>query len=407
MGAMTQMFWVTRCTVLACLAIALLAGPMNAQSRFSPIIEVGDDVITRYQLDQRARFLALLRAPGDPRELARDQLINEAIQMSAAEAIDINIGSDNIQAGMTEFAARANLTADQFVTALAQNGVDEETFRDFVAAGLAWREYSRSQFADDARDIPRVQVERTLARTGTEGGLRVLVSEILLPATSPETTRISRERAAQFSQITSESEFATAARQFSVSASKARGGELSWVSVDTLPPEVQGTIAALSPGQASRPIELGNAIGVFFLRDAERATQGTPDDLSVDYALFFTGGTSAEATRVSNELDTCDDLYGVAKGLPEERLIREQVQTQNLPSDVRQAIQSMDINETATLMRDSGAAVLMLCGRTAALESEVDFDLVSNRLLNSRLTAIATDELANLRANTYVRILSN
>ena len=407
MGASKNMFGVTRAIVLAFLAATLLGSTLHAQGRFSPVIEVGDSVITRYQLEQRTRFLALLRAPGDPRELARDQLINESIQLTASEAIGIEISADDIQAGMTEFAARANLTAEQFLTALGQNGVDAETFRDFVTAGLAWREYSRSQFADRARDVPRVQVERTLAKTGTEGGLRVLVSEILLPMTTPETTRVSRERAAQLSQITSEADFATAARQFSVSASKSRGGELSWVSIDSLPAEVQSTIAALSPGQVSRPIQLENAIGVFFLRDAERATQGAPEDLSVDYALFFTGGTTAEATRVSADLDTCDDLYGVAKGLPEERLVREQEPTASLPPDVRQAVRTLDINETATLMRESGAAILMLCGRTASLESEVDFNLVANRLLNSRLTALATDHLANLRANTYIRILAN
>ena len=49
--------------------------------------------------------------------------------------------------------------ATAFVTALGQNGVDAETFRDFVSAGLAWREYSRARFGEIARDIPRADLE--------------------------------------------------------------------------------------------------------------------------------------------------------------------------------------------------------------------------------------------------------
>ena len=162
-------------------------------------------------------------------------------------------------------------TLEEFITALGQNGVEPQTFRDFVQAGLAWREYSRARFGEQARDIPNDQVNRTLARTGTEGGLRVLVSEILLPATTRETTRASRARAAELSQLSTEAEFATAARQFSVSASRANGGALNWRALDGLPEDIRGSIGALSPGQTSRPVELENAIGVFFLRDAERA----------------------------------------------------------------------------------------------------------------------------------------
>ena len=384
------------------------SGFAEAQSRFSPAIQVGDAVVTRYQIDQRTRFLALLRAPGDPRELAKEQLINEAVQQSAAADAEIEITPEEVQGGVAEFAARANLTSDQFVAALAQNGVQAETFRDFISAGVAWRSYVRDRFGETARDLPRDLIGRTLAETGTEGGLRVLVSEVLLPASTPETAAASRERATRISSLNDETEFAAAAREFSVASSSARGGELNWVAVEGLPDEIRPVIEGLIPGQISRPIELENAIGIFLLRDFERATTGAQDNLSVDYALFITDGDQSIAAATAREVDVCDDLYGVARGLPEDRLIRETVPTRDLPADIRAELAELDQNEASTALTRSGrSAVLMLCERKPALESTVDFEIVGNRLLNTRLGTLAADHLADLRASKTVVDLSN
>ena len=395
----------------AALSAALLltaAVSAQAQSRFAPAIQVGDAIVTRYELDQRTRFLSLLGAPGDPRELAREQLINEAVQVSAATDAGIETSAEEVEAGMEEFAGRANLSAEEFLAALAQNGVDAETFRDFIGAGVTWRNFVRQTFGETARDIPRDLVRRTLAQTGTEGGLRVLVSEILLPATTPETAAASRARAAQISNLSSEEAFSAAARELSVAASSSAGGALNWVALDSLPDDVRPIIARLTPGQISRPAELGNAIGVFLLRQVERVEAGAANDLAVDYALLITDGTPGAAEAIAGEVDVCDDLYGIARGLPEDRLIRDLQPLNALPADIRSELAGLDQNEISTnIIRNGAPAVLMLCERKPARESSVDLDIVGNRLLNTRLGTMAADHLADLRANMTVIILAD
>lgn len=395
--------------VLALIAAAVAtAFPADAQNRFRPAIQVGDQLITEYQLSQRTRFLSVLRAPGDPRALAREQLINEEIQLEAARVNDNLPTPEQIATGIEEFAARANLTADEFVTALGQEGIGAETLRDFVTAGLAWRNHVQARFRNEARDITDAQVRRTLARSGTEGGLRVLVSEILLPATTPESTRASRARAAEISALQGEEAFATAARLYSVAASRSRGGELAWVAADTLAPDIQNAIRALSPGQISRPIELENAIGVFLLRDTELVRAGSPETLLIEYALLTVEGGSTEAAAAAALADTCDDLYGLAIDRPADALIRASATRDALPADIRAEIENLDIDEASTaLTRGGQATVLMLCSRQQALESTVDFELVGSRLLNQKLGILANDYLSDLRANTYVADLVN
>jgi len=378
--------------------------PVLAQNQFSPAIQVGDAAITYYQINQRGRFLTLLGAPGDARALASDQLINEAVQMNAVRAEGSEPTAEEVEAAMAEFAGRANLTTEKFLDALLQAGVQPQTYRDFITAGVAWRSYVRGNFVNSTRaSIKPDQIGRSLAQTGTDGGLRVLVSEILLPSTTPETARASRARAAELSRLTDEPAFAAAARQFSVAPSATRGGEQNWVALETIPEEIRGIIAALSPGQVSRPVELGNTIGVFLLRDEERVEAGTADDLLVDYALFVAGPSKAEAQAVADKIDTCDDLYGEAYGLPENRLIRDVQPVSALPADIRAVIDDLDTNEaTTSVSRGGNATVVMLCERKPGLESTVDFDIVGNRLLNLRMSNMAENRLAELRAATTI-----
>ena len=156
----------------------------------------------------------------------------------------------------------------------------------------------------------------------------------------------------------------------------------------------------MTPGQISRPVEIENAIAVFLLRNMEDVPAGTPENISIDYAIFQ---PDSGIDRVQDLAETCDDLYGLALGLPEERLIREIEPFSDLPADVRSELASLDPNEISTnLVRNGRPAVLMLCDRTTALESTVDRNIVGNQILNIRLETLAADRLTQIRANTRV-----
>jgi len=129
------------------LALTGLGGPVLAQGgTFAPAFTVNGSIVTNFEYDQRRQFLTLLRAPGDIDQAARAALIEDRLRLDAAEQLGITITADQVKAGMEEFASRANLTAEQFVEALKQGGVEAETFRDFVSAGLIWREVVRAKF---------------------------------------------------------------------------------------------------------------------------------------------------------------------------------------------------------------------------------------------------------------------
>jgi len=143
------------------------------------VITVNDRAITGFELQERERFLALLRAPGDHKELARTQLIEDRLKLGAAQAAGVQPGADEVLAGMEEFAGRANLTREEFVKAITSAGVSEQAFRDFVTAGLAWRQLVQARFGGRV-SVSEAEVDRALNSTTKDGGVRVLLSEIIM-----------------------------------------------------------------------------------------------------------------------------------------------------------------------------------------------------------------------------------
>lgn len=129
------------------LTLALVAPLAQAQGSFEPVITVNGRVITGYELDQRVLFLDILRVPGDHLAEAERGLIEDRLRLEAAKRDGITVTPAQLTAGMEEFASRANLPLDQFLEAIGQGGIAPETYRDFVHAGLLWREVVRARFA--------------------------------------------------------------------------------------------------------------------------------------------------------------------------------------------------------------------------------------------------------------------
>lgn len=390
--------------VFALCATLIIAAAATAQNLFAPVITINDRAITAYELQQRERFLTLLRAPGVPAEEARTALISDRLYFHAADLAGLRPTEEAVVAGMEEFAGRANLTAEQFVSALGQAGVDEETFRDFVRAGLAWRAVIQQRFGPRAQ-ITEAEVDRALALATQRGGARVLLSEIAVPAT-PEGQALAEQLSRT---LRGERAFAQAARRYSASPSGARGGRLDWVSLSTLSPGLIPILLTLKPGEVSAPLPIGDAIILFQVRAIEEIGVTPAETISIEYAtLAIDGGRTssglAKAQNIINRLDTCDDLYGAARKMPEGALERVTAPVSAIPQDIALELAKMDANETSTaLTRADGQRLLlvMLCGRTAEL-TEGGREEIRQSLINQRLASYANGYLEELRADAVI-----
>ncbi len=397
-----------------CLAIAmglvmtLNAGHAQAQGLFAPAITVNDSVITGYEIQQRALMLQLLRAPGDPQKTAREQLIDDRLRLQAAADAGLVPVHEDVLDGMTEFAARANLDREKFIQELGRAGVAEQTFRDFIRAGVVWRQLVQARFSGRA-SASEAEIDRAMSSTGGQGNIRVLLSEIIMPV-PPGQIQVVQERANRLAELTSISEFSAAARNYSATPTRGSGGRLPWRNLADLPPPLQPIVLGLAPGEVSDPLPLPDAIALFQMRAIEETGFTPPAISAVEYAMYFMPGgrspeTLAKARVIASQSDRCDDLYGVAKGQPEEVLERVTLPMDQVPTDIAIELNRLDAGEVSTtLTRNNGQTLvfLMMCGRTLAAREDADREQLALGLLNQRLNSLANGYLAQLKANARI-----
>ena len=388
-------------------ALTFGVAPVAAQNMFAPVVKVNDSVVTAYELEQRIRMMTLLRAPGNIQELAREQLIDDRLRMQAARIAGVNPTPEEVLDGMTEFASRANLTREEFTQALEANGVAEQTFRDFVRAGLSWRLLVQERFAGRV-NLSEAEIDRALGASGGSS-VRVLLSELIMPAPPPQAEAVN-ERAQRISQITSEAAFSAEARRYSATATRRNGGRLPWQNLEDLPPTLRSIVLGLAPGEVSAPIPLPNAVALFQLRDIEETGFTAPTYAAIEYAAYYMPGgrsdaTLAQARVLAQKVDRCDDLYGVAKGQPPEVLDRQALPPSEIPTDIAFELSKLDPGEVSTaLTRANGQNLmfLMLCGRTTEINDDFDRDQFALGLRNQRLASLAASYLSQLRADARI-----
>lgn len=393
-----------RALVSAIATTMALMSPTFAVAQFAPVIVINDAVVSEFEIDQREAMLRVFRTPGDLQQVARDQLIEDRLKLEALNAAGLRITPEGLRGAMGEFSARENMDVDQFIAVLGQAGVAEETFRDFVRVNVSWRDYIRSRFGDRAQ-VSEAEIDQALGQSSGSAGIEVLLNEIIIAAPPPRAAS-ALATAQRIAQLTSTSAFEAEARRVSALPSRTRGGRLDWLPITNYPAGLRGLLLDLAPGQVTAPIPITDGVALFQMRGLREINQVVPEPAAIEYAAFYIAGgltdrALREAQSIDNRVDTCDDLYGVAQGLPEDRLQRDVLPPADIPTDVAMILATLDTGETNySLTQANGETLvfLMMCGRTPVLGEGVDRETVRNQLRSQRLATYADALLADLRA---------
>ena len=402
----------TRAFVLGALMLSaafVFPGTTKAQaadgSPFDIIEKINDDVITRYELDQRSRFLALLRLPGDPQKEALKGLRSDRLAAQEARRVGLRLSQEQINTGMTEFAGRANLTAEQFVEALAQGDVAPETFRDFVANGLLWRDLVRAKFGATT-SVTETEIDRVIANGANRTAIQLLFSEIVIPVEGDPEDELALARELQ-SSISSEGAFAAAARRHSRSPSAGRGGRMDWVEASNLPPQIVQLLLASGPDQTTDALLLPEAVALFQLRDVAEDQRAEAPVVALEYAEYLLPNTAtvgAEAQALGNRVDTCKDLYDEARGLAPERLTVSTTTVAETPRDIAVELSQLDPGEySVALTRGGWRVFLMLCSRAQQTEEPINRAGIRDQLQSQELARQAEAWMEELRSEAIIK----
>jgi peptidyl-prolyl cis-trans isomerase SurA len=405
------MRWWTLGAAIAAVLVLVLPSSTVAEDLFSPVVTVNERAVTAWEIDQRTLILQFFRTPGDVKQQAIDGLIEDRLRQQELARVGLALTEEAYQQALEEFAARADLTGQQLLDLLAQNGIDQSTLRDFLNVGTAWRDYVR-QLYGSRTEISEAEIDAALARRPTEeAGLDILLNEIIIPA-PPDRLAEVRELALEISKFTTTEAFEAAAREVSAVPSREKGGQIDWAPVTNYPPALQGVLLGLSPGEVTPPIEIQNAVALLQLRAVRERGFFPATPAAIDYAVFrISGGRShaalAEAAEVAASIDTCNDLYEWVRerGIAPERLFRDSVAPGAIPQNIALELAKLDANEMSWNLTEADGQTLlflMLCQREGALPEGATRDDIRRQLQAQKLQGFADALLADLRAQATI-----
>jgi peptidyl-prolyl cis-trans isomerase SurA len=345
-----------------------------------------------------------LNQQGDVAKAARDSLIDDRLRHGAAVALDVTAANSEVQQAMTDFASRGKLTAEQLIEYLAKRGVDAESLRDFFKSGIEWRGAVRKKFSGTVV-VTEAEIDRAIA-AGVAGGseLQVSLAQIFLPKTPDKADPSVLAQRIIDGSATANS-FMIYAQKYSKGPTAGGGGLLDWQMMSTLKPEVAALIKGLKPGEVSKALPVEGGIEIYFLRDESPGpATGTPS-FDVDYAVMgFAPGQQAAAAQTAAKVISCGALYPVARGLPEEALLRQSVPQRSLSGPLAGALASMDPGETKLVPRaDGGTDLVMLCAMIPQTQVPASRDAVRQQLTNRKLALLAEGWLNQLRSDAIIK----
>lgn len=407
-------------------AFSLLAiFPVSSQEVLQKIEAlVNDEVISAYDVQQRMGLV--VAATGGVRnqeELMRlrDQvlgsMVDEKLQLQEAAEFEVEVTPAELDDAYYRVSANFNQTPEGFEGFLKQYGSSRRSLTEQLRAEFAWQTLVRGRLGSQV-SISDEDVEAAIEQMkANKGKYEYRLSEIYLILDSPSRADIVRQRANRLiKQVQEGAQFQVVARQFSESATAARGGDLGWVAEGQMAPEVEAAVSNLGLLDISEPVATPGGFYVLQLRDRRRILSADPLDAQIDITQVvypFTNTTTQEqvdawvdrAKQLRTTVNSCDQIESFTQQLGEGTVHRNIgfISLRDLGPALAAALDVLEegVPSEAVAAQD-GVRVFFLCGRRQPDIKPPDFDSVYGKLQEQRLSMMARRYLRDLRRDAIV-----
>ena len=385
---------------------------------------VNGHVITGTDLDRRVALLLnanQAEISGDELQRVRAQvlrnLIDETLQIQAAEAEEIVISDAEVDQTFARVAAQNNQRVEDMENYLSQAGSSAASLKRQIRGELAWQRLLRQKvafFVNVSAEEVNEMMERLEASKGTD---EYWLWEIFLSATQENEAAVEANAAKIVEQLRQGGSFAAYARQFSEASTAAVGGDLDWIHLAQLgDPQLETVVSQMQAGQLVGPIKIPGGYWIVYLRDKRQVLMADPRDAMLSLKqiqIGFDASAPIEQNQAKLESFTtgiqgfkgCGSVDEMAAALGANVVTNDQIRARALPEQLQEIILNLQVGETTPPFGsvEEGVRVLMLCGRddpeTAA---GPDFDELMAQIEDERINKAAQRYLRDLRNDAYI-----
>ncbi len=259
----------------------------------SVVVIVNDEAIT--DLDVKKRMDLLVKSSGLSPDAKTYQLMKQHViyglideKLVAREAKDKNVEIDDadLSFAMNSIAEKNGVSLTELDRFLTSKGINKDILEDQIKGQLILNKYLRVviqpkiSVSEKEVEESRGTLIKSMAKSQNKVSQMKLAEIVLYPKyNSKDAEKGLADKL--FAQINGGSDFASLAKEFSDSSSAVSGGNIGWVYIDQVIPEIARAIANLEVGQVSNPVILKDGIHIIKVLEVKfRKEDSVPEQIN-------------------------------------------------------------------------------------------------------------------------------
>ncbi|MBX7457857.1 peptidylprolyl isomerase [Qipengyuania sp. 1NDH17] len=400
----------------------MLANPDSNVRRATAV--VNGYVITGTDLDQRVALLVNANEREiSPKEMQRVRaqvlrnLIDETLQIQAAEAEEIVISDAEVNQTYARVAAQNGQLPEDMKTQLASIGSSEASLKRQIRGELAWQRLLRQKVAYFV-NVSAEEVNEVMRRLNESKGTdEYWIWEIYLSANQENQAAVEANAKKIVEQLQQGGSFVAYARQFSEASTAAVGGDLGWIHLPQLKDaQLETVVSGMTAGQLVGPIKIPGGYWIVYLRDKRQVLMADPRDAMLSLKqiqITFDPSASQEANQAKLQtfiegvkgMRGCGSADEIAASLDASVVNNDSIRARALPEQLQNVMLNLQVGEATPPFGgvEEGVRVLMLCGRDdPEAAGGPSFDEVMAQIEDERIAKAAQRYLRDLRNDAYI-----
>ncbi len=412
--------------------------PLNPEFTDGIAATVNDESISEYEIRQRmALYLAtsgLHNLTDEQKKRVRGQILeqleDEKLQLQEAQKKKITVSPVEVDKRINMMMSENHFTIDQLRKTLASAGASEDALRAQITASIAWQKAVQDEYQDRVNVTPEMVSAEMKHNAEGANKPHFHVFEIFLPVDNPEQDEKVHKDAQEIeTQLHQGAPFQLVARQFSQHPTAASGGDIGWVYMGQMAPELNQVLAKMETGDISPPVR--STGGWYILRLQERQEPAGTKIQQVDAAPTGPDSTLPLARLLlpmppQAPKAEMDRVLTVAGQIRERTMKCGQLEEfhKQLPGSVYNDLGTMKLSELAPQMRDAllktkagevaepftdeaGVEVIARCDKREPVRTAYKpptREEVENQLFQQQISAMARRYLRDLRRSANIQL---
>ena len=364
------------------LLLSVLFAQMTANAGVTIIATVNGKPITNYDVEQRSRFLGYATNI-EITDQNRDRLYEDSLQLIIEDKLRLEAARDMLP----DIEAVVLPQARDFINqnfgndttsgnrVLMNDGIDPLTVQQKYTSDLAWSNFISTKFLDKFENIEeRVDDEIDRMRQNASKPQIKLAEIVLTPSPTRDIEQTRGLAGDMVAAIRKGASFTEIARQYSVSGSSARGGDVGWAMSEKLPKAFRDALESIENGAVTEPVLLDGA--VYILRKSGERKDGIVDasqsrvwlarailPLAADASDADRLEAGARIVRDTEGVTNCEDL-GALNAIYESNAVSRlnDMVVGDLAPQMQKLVASLEIGvPSEPLSFAEGVASMMVC----------------------------------------------